>query len=236
MRPNFEWPRMDVLLASCLLLAAAAFAAAADETEWSSYGADPQSTKYSPLAQIDADNFADLEVAWIWDSPDNAMVRANRRLTPIGYKSTPVIADGVLYVSTSLGQVAAIDAVERMELWRFDTGSWQAGRPTNLGFNHRGVALWQAGDRPGRVLMPTNDGRLWSLDARTGKPDPEFGENGVVDLAQGLGREIERKHYSVISAPTMVGRHRDSRVFHHGRAENERNAAGTCSRLRCSNG
>jgi quinoprotein glucose dehydrogenase len=205
LRPRSEWSRMGVLFVGCLLLAPFTFASAADDAGWSSYGADPQSTKYSPLAQIDAGNFADLEVTWIWDSPDNAMVRDNRRLTPIGYKSTPVIADGVLYVSTSLGQVAAIDAVTGTELWRFDTGSWRAGRPTNLGFNHRGVALWQGAEGTERVLMPTNDGRLWSLDAGTGKPDPQFGENGVVDLAQGLGREIERKHYSVISAPTIVG-------------------------------
>ena len=52
--------------------------------------------------------------------------------------------------------------------------------------------------------MPTNDGRLFSLDADTGKPDPEFGIDGVVDLTQGLGRKVDRKFYSVISAPTVV--------------------------------
>jgi len=178
-------------------------AAAANATEWSSYGGDLKSSKYSPLSQIDADNFADLKIAWVWESPDNAMVRSDRKLTPIGYKITPVIADGVLYVSTSLGQVVAIDASTGQQIWQFDSESWKAGRPTNLGFNHRGVALWTH-EGAERVLMPTNDARLWSLDARTGKPDPVFGENGVVDLAQGLGREIDRKDYSVISAPTVV--------------------------------
>ena len=185
--------------AFCLLLLAVSAHA-----QWSSYGGDPGSTKYAPLDQIDADNFTQLEVAWIWESPDNQMVRANRRLTPISYKSTPVIDDGVLYVSTSLGQVAAIDALTGEQIWRFDSETWKAGRPTNLGFNHRGVALWRGGSER-RVLMPTNDGRLWSLDAASGKPDPEFGEGGVVDLTQGLGRDFDRKLYSVISAPTVIG-------------------------------
>lgn len=178
--------------------------AAGQAVEWTSYGSDLKSTKYSALAQIHAANFSDLEVAWVWDSPDNPMVRANRRLTPIGFKSTPIITEGVLYVSTSLGQVAAIEATSGKELWRFDSESWKAGRPTNLGFNHRGVALWQS-KGASRILMPTNDGRLWSLDSITGKPDPEFGEGGVVDLTAGLGRDVDRKLYSVISAPTVVG-------------------------------
>ena len=111
------------LITLILLLPAAGQAA-----EWTSYGSDLKSTKYSALAQINAGNFNNLEVAWVWDSPDNPMVRANRRLTPIGYKSTPVIADGVLYVSTSLGQVAAIEPTSGKELWRFDSESWKAGQ------------------------------------------------------------------------------------------------------------
>ncbi|MEJ2089925.1 MAG: PQQ-binding-like beta-propeller repeat protein, partial [Gammaproteobacteria bacterium] len=171
--------------------------------QWPSYGNDPGSSKYSPLDQINAGNVQRLRVAWIWESPDNPLVREDRNRTPIGYKATPVMIDGILYVSTSLGQVAAIDAATGTGKWVFDTGSWQAGRPTNLGFNHRGVGFWQHGKQR-RVLMPTNDARLWSLDADTGRPDPEFGENGVVDLTIGLGREVDRRRYSVISAPTIV--------------------------------
>ena len=165
---------------------------AAPAAQWSSYGGDPQSTKYSPLEQINPANAGELEVAWVWESPDNALVDANRALTPIGFKSTPIIIGDALYISTSLGQVASLNAVSGEEVWRFDTRSWESGRPTNLGFNHRGVAYWKDGGEE-RILMPTNNGRLWSLNAKSGKPDPEFGEGGVVDLAVGLGREINRK-------------------------------------------
>ena len=192
---------MSRFLLSLLLTCHAAQASAA---EWPSYGNDAGSSKYSPLDQINAANVAELQIAWIWDSVDNALVREDRKRTPIGFKSTPLMIDGRLYVSTSLGHVAALDAASGETLWVFDTGSWQGGRPTNLGFNHRGVGYWKSADGE-RILMPTNDARLWSLDPATGKPDPEFGENGVVDLTVGLGREVDRKRYSVISAPTVVG-------------------------------
>jgi quinoprotein glucose dehydrogenase len=189
-----------VLALPCL----AEFCLAAENVEWPSYGGDAGSSKYSPLDQIDADNVANLQVVWEWDSPDNALVEADRKLTPIGFKSTPIMVDGTLYLSTSVGHVAALDAASGSTRWLFDTESYKGGRPTNLGFNHRGVGFWRDGQKS-RVLMPTNDARLWSLDARTGKPDPDFGENGVVDLTVGLGREIDRKRYSVMSAPTIIG-------------------------------
>ena len=182
----------------CITVPASGYA-----SDWTMYGKDPGSSKYSPLDQIDASNVDELTVAWVWDSPDNALVRADRKRTPIGYKATPIMVDGTLYVSTSLGQVVALDPRTGAQKWAFDTASWQGGRPTNLGFNHRGVSAWQKGGKT-RILMPTNDARLWSLDAATGKPDPDFGENGVVDLTVGLGREIDRKRYSVISAPMII--------------------------------
>ena len=141
--------------------------------------------------------------AWRWQSADNALVKNSPELTPWGFKSTPIAINGVLFISTSLNQVAAIDGATGEQLWLFDTKTWQRGRPTNLGFNHRGVAYWSDAKKR-RVFMPTNDGRLFSLNADTGKPDPEFGIGGVVDLTQGLGRKFNRKFYSVISAPTVV--------------------------------
>ncbi len=188
-------------------LAFAAVAAAqqgVDQGDWPSYGGDFGSTKYTALSQIDRDNVAELEVAWRWESPDNAEVAKSRRFTPGGYKVTPLFVDGVLYASTSHGQVAAIDAATGKTKWVFDTDDWRQGRPTNLGYNHRGVGYWTDGEQA-RILMPTNQAWLWALDAYTGEPVGGFGTEGKVDLTVGLGRPVPRRVYSVISAPMIVG-------------------------------
>src|SRR5687767_4472540 len=79
-------------------------------TEWSSYGGDQASSKYFALDQIDAANFNRLEVAWTWRSPEEAITKTNPNLKTWAWESTPLLVDGVLYISTSLSQVAAIDA------------------------------------------------------------------------------------------------------------------------------
>ena len=173
-----------------------AFAA---DTDWPSYGNDSASTKYAPLEQIHAGNVDQLGVAWTWESPDNALGKF-----PGPFKSTPIKIGDDLFVSTSVGHVVAIDAASGKQRWVFDTGSWKRGTPPNLGYNHRGVAYWERGDRR-RVLMPTNDGYLWSLNAGTGRPDPAFGDGGRIDLTQGLGRPVSRDMYSVVSPPMVVG-------------------------------
>jgi quinoprotein glucose dehydrogenase len=187
-------------LATILTLAACTVSAHAD---WPTYGNDAGSTKYAPLAQINTKNVKDLVLAWEWASPDNALAAKDRQLTPWGFKSTPIMIDGVLYVSTSLGHVAAIDAESGETIWTFDTKTYADGRPTNLGFNHRGVAYWADGD-DARILMPTNNAYLWALDAKTGQPVESFGDSGRTDLTLGLGRAVDRKRYSVMSAPVIV--------------------------------
>ncbi len=173
--------------------------------DWPSYGGDGGSTKYTALAQIDRNNVADLQVAWRWESPDNVEAAERVRvLQPGEYKVTPLMKDGVLYVATSYGQVAAIDGETGEQKWVLDTEDWRRSRPTNLGYNHRGVGYWTDGEQE-RILMPTNQAWLWAIDAHTGEPVGDFGENGKVDLTEGLGRPTPRRIYSVISAPMIVG-------------------------------
>ena len=191
-------------IALLLVWTIAAPYAHATETDWPAYGNDPGSAKYADLDQLNANNVAKLRVAWQWQSPDNALVKADPKKTPWGFKSTPLKVGHMLYTSTSLGHVAAIDAATGKSIWVFDTRTYADGRPTNLGFNHRGVAYWSNNKGQSRIFMPTNNGYLWALDAETGEPLQGFGQAGRVDLTLGLGRAIERKHYSVISAPTVV--------------------------------
>jgi quinoprotein glucose dehydrogenase len=192
--------------ASCLagsLLAQQSVNGEGSTFEWHTYGSDLASSKYVPLDQITADNVADLQILWSWETPDNAVFRDDDRASAGEYKSTPIMVNGTLFVSTSLGMVAAVDAVTGEEKWVFDTGSWQRGRHPNFNNNHRGVSWWDDGG-DGRILMAANDGVLWSLNAKTGMPDPAFGTDGGVDLKLGLGRDTEIGQYGAISPPTVI--------------------------------
>src|SRR5207302_7260174 len=75
-------------------------------TEWLSYGGDKASSKYSPLAQISGRNFNRLKNAWTWQSAEEEVAKANH-LKTWAWESTPLMVGGVLYISTSLSQVAA---------------------------------------------------------------------------------------------------------------------------------
>src|SRR5262249_17227342 len=151
--------------------------------EWPAYGRDTWSTKYSPLAQIDRTNVAQLRVAWRWDSPDNALARKDSEDSPGPNESTPIMVDGVLYIPTGLNQVAAIDARTGKTRWVFN--------PHSHGYVHRGVALWEGprrnGERERRILMTTKDAYLIALDAATGRPVPSFGGGGRPRPAKGPG-------------------------------------------------
>ena len=157
-----------ILITSLFILATITTQAA----DWPSYGGDNGSQKYSPLDQIDAGNVSSLATAWSWDSVDNVTVAINvandnARATPAGYKATPIVVGDVMYVPTSFGRIVALDAVNGAEKWVFDTRAWEAGQPTNLGYNTRGVAYWEEGGEE-RIFFATNDSTLWSIDVESG--------------------------------------------------------------------
>ena len=80
----------------------------AQNGEWPTYHGDLYATQYAALDQITAENVGQLAVAWRWSSPDNAIAAADRKFQPWGFKSTPLMVGGRLYVNTSLGHVAAL--------------------------------------------------------------------------------------------------------------------------------
>ncbi len=170
--------------------------------EWTHYGGNAASHKYSPLDQINKDNIGKLTVAWRWASPDNAVVEANPTARPGGYADTPLMVKGVLYTVTSLGQIAAINPGTGQSIWSVDPGNWKTGRPGNLGYVHRGLAYWTDG-KIDRLLLGTHDAYLISIDARTGKLDAAFGEGGRIDLMGSLAHAVRATNYSVSAAPVI---------------------------------
>src|SRR5262245_9585931 len=142
--------------------------------EWHVYGGDNGSTKYSALDRINRENAGKLQIAWTWESPDLPLQKENRMLSSIAFETTPLMVGGVLYASTSLSQLAAINAQTGETIWVFNPESYKSGRPTNLGFVHRGLAYWSDG-KAERLFIATGDAYLWAVDAKTGKAVDTFG-------------------------------------------------------------
>ena len=165
--------------------------------EWRTYGGDLGGTKYSPLDQIDASNFSDIEVAWRWQSADGGLdLDALREIHPeIGirnFKTTPLMVGGVVYVSTPLVQSVALDAGTGEVLWVYDPQTYLSDPSPHarfLSFNSRGLAYWTDGQEE-RLLYGTNDGYLLAVNAKTGQPVRSFGDNGRVDLMEGIPRAV----------------------------------------------
>jgi quinoprotein glucose dehydrogenase len=180
--------------------------AALSRGEWPAYAGTYAAARYSPLARIDRENAKEMRVVWRWKSPDHAIKDGNPSVGPTrANESTPVMVGGTLYTSTTLSQVAAIDARTGETKWVFDPKLYENGLgiPANDGWLHRGVAYWRNGDDE-RVVILTAFAHMIALDAKTGKPVPSFGRDGWVDLAQGLRRPVDRDYYTMSSPPVIV--------------------------------
>ena len=232
----------------CWMLAAAVLAApmaaaqqgAPANGEWPTYGGDLGSTKYSPLDQIDAANFGDLEIAWSWQSadayvskttPDGGEWRAasdvifealdredperwRDRQSPYtnNLKATPLMVGGRLFINMPTSQGAAVDAATGETLWVYNPKTYEAGTTTmSARWNQRGVAYWTDGSAE-RIFWGTSNGFLICVEAATGRPCADFGENGRVDLTRDLPRAAREDRdwlnallYSVQSPPLVVG-------------------------------
>jgi quinoprotein glucose dehydrogenase len=171
---------------AAILIALAGLAVAAD---WRYYGADPGNSRYSRLREINASNVNRLKAAWTWHTGD----KSDRPATQI--QCTPLVVEGVMYVTTAQIKVAALRADTGTLLWTFDPfADSDDDKPRGV---NRGVMFWSSGKQK-RVFF-TYRNKLVGLDAATGKPAAGFGDNGQVDLTKGLGRDIANLAYYVTS-------------------------------------
>ena len=169
--------------------------------EWPHWGADLAQTRYSTAADITPANVRDLELAWTWRTVDRAVPEHDLR--PGNMENTPIMIDDVLYVSTSLHRVAALDAETGAQLWVFDPRTFEEGPPlSGTGLNSRGVAFWRGPAGQTRILVAGRQ-RLFSIDAKTGVLDASFGQAGTVALNADLGREIPRLQTQSTSPPVV---------------------------------
>lgn len=162
------------------------FLGALQAQQWLHYGNDKGGSRYSPLSLIDRGNAARLELAWEYDTGDFSDGKSGYP-TRSAFAATPLMIDGVLYVSTPFHRLLALDARNGELLWEFDP-QFDRNRRYNL-FTSRGVEYWREGPVE-RLVLGDQNGRIFSIDRKTGKPDPDFGENGMLDTAPDvLGEE-----------------------------------------------
>ena len=151
--------------------------------EWLSYGRTYREQRFSPLDSVNRNNVDELDLVWSFKFD-----------TARGMEATPIVHDGVIYVSTGWSHVHAIDARSGEELWHYDAKVPKAQlAKTCCGPVNRGVAIWQEdSDSPLQVFFGALDGRLIALDAATGM------ENWSVQSTPTDG------NYSVTGAPRIV--------------------------------
>jgi len=177
------------------------FACDTQGQEWRFYGGSAGGTRFSSVQQINRQNVGMLKRAWTYHTGEVNRTNQTDRHRIAPFETTPVVVDGMLYLSTPSNRVIALDTETGREIWQFDP---QAGRAERMYFQHRGVTYWQSetGDDR-RILFGTFDGRLICLNAKTGKSCPGFGTNGVVNLRTGVADEFPQAEYAVTSPPAL---------------------------------
>ncbi len=166
--------------------------------EWRYYGGDAGGSKYSPLDQITRSNVGQVRVAWTFHTGD--VSDGTKYPTRSAFESTPLVIDGVMYVTTPFCRLIALEAETGKQLWMFDP-ELQKDRNYNL-FVNRGAAYWSGG-KDKRLFLGTLDGRLFAIDATTGKPARGFGDGGWIDLRRGAADEFPRAAYGPTSPVTV---------------------------------
>ena len=199
MTPRFP-SILVVALAAVLALGFVGADGAGRDGDWRSYGGDPGGRRYSTLTEIDRGNVGRLKRAWTYHTADLEEARPGSQ--PIAFESTPLAVDGMLYVSTPSGRVIALDGDTGREAWTFRP-SPRDGRKEARGA-HRGVSYWESSDGTARrILGATPDGRLFALDATTGRLRTEFGREGMVDLRAGVADRWPEARFGVSSPPAI---------------------------------
>jgi quinoprotein glucose dehydrogenase len=172
------------LAATTALLWAATQPSHPIHTTWSSYGGGADSMQYSALKQINKSNVKQLDLAWFYPVPG-----PTRR-----FAFNLMIIDGIAYLAAK-ESIVAVDAATGKQIWSHPT----EGQPTN-----RGLSYWKSKDGSDRRLIFAANSYLQEINLRTGVTIPSFGNDGRVDLREGLGRDPKTIHSIQSNTPGRV--------------------------------
>lgn len=140
------------------------------QNDWPVFGHDSGGARFAPLTQITPENVKKLRRAWTYHHAEGAGNDAFRD----AFQITPLVIDGVMYLSTPSSTVVALAPETGKEIWKYKSKRF---------VTERGLAYWRGDKTTGpRILFGAAEGYLAALDARTGKPAAGFGVDGEVDV------------------------------------------------------
>jgi glucose dehydrogenase len=185
------------------------------QTDWPMIGHDAGGTRYSPLKQINSKNVTKLQLAWSFDTEAPVVDPPGRgrrggELPPVEgpggraiapaprarlSKTTPLVVGNVMYLATPYNRVVALDIDTGNKIWEHETP--YAAAP-------RGISYWPGeGQYPAAIVFGAQGGRLISINAKTGRLTPGFGNEGIVDLRAGVADHFPNGRYSM-STPGAI--------------------------------
>ncbi|OQP35168.1 membrane-bound PQQ-dependent dehydrogenase, glucose/quinate/shikimate family [Pantoea latae] len=179
--------------------------------DWTAYGGSTNALRFSSLNQITKENVKDLEVAWTYHTGD---LRKSDDATEYTFEATPLKANGMLYFCTPHNEVHALDPETGAVKWKYappQDRSYMQQHQTCRGvsfYDASSAAAANSASQPAlcrkRIYNATTDAQLVALDADSGKPCADFGQNGVVDLHANMG-EVRPHALMQTSAPLVAG-------------------------------
>ncbi len=195
-RPTRRTFIKSAALSSAALYAPPGRAALGASSDWRHYGGSLGATRYSELDQIDRSNVSELQVAWVHATGDSLTRPATKM------ECTPIVVDGRMYITTAQVQVRALDATTGKMLWNFDPFEGIQMRRSK-GVN-RGVAYWSDGNDRRIFMSGSSQDYMYCLNADTGKLVPEFADGGVLNMKDGIDRELAEATRSYYASPPVI--------------------------------
>lgn len=154
---------------SCDTASSSSQSSSSDHNTWTHYGGSPDQSRYFKAFQITKENVGQMEVAWMYPSGDDQ-----------SYFFSPIVVDTMMYVLGKNYSLIAVNVLTGKEIWIH----------ANLrGLTRRGINYWESEDKTDKRLIFTLNNSLQAIDAVTGKSITSFGDNGYVDMREGLDRE-----------------------------------------------
>ena len=195
-RPTRRTFIKSAALSSAALYALPGRASLGASDDWPHYGGSPGATRYSELDQIDRTNASELKVAWV-HATGYSKARATTEI-----ECTPIVVDGRMYITTAQVQVRALDAATGEMLWNFDP--FEGIRMRRSKGVNRGVAYWADGDDRRIFMSGSAQDTMYCLNADTGKLVTEFAAGGMLNMKDGLDRELAESTRSYYASPPVI--------------------------------